>query len=124
LADSTVEPEAALERDFERSADSTVETEVDFEVLPDKVPESITLVCRFIETTAEMSEEFCSFKFRKSFLVTSLPSGVMKFIVNLLYAASAVDCAVDVKMDCETFLESSAERLAAPTVDKETALED
>jgi len=118
-----VESDTPLEVVFESPAEATVERDVDFEVSPDNSSESIVLVCTFSEVTAEMSLEFCSSKFRKSFSVTSLPLGVMMFIVLLLYAASAVDCAVEIRTDCDVFLEVSVDRLVFATVESETALE-
>ena len=79
--DSTFEPEVALETLFDKSVDSMVERLDAFEAWAERLVESLVDAAVFIETMAEISIEFLTSKFKKSFLVYSLPSLPMKFMV-------------------------------------------
>lgn len=84
FVDSTVEPEPALDTLFDRSADSTVDNDVAFEAFFDNPPLSVVEACVFIDTVTEISVDCIPSMARKSFLVTSVPSGKMKFMSVLL----------------------------------------
>lgn len=116
LVDSITEPEAPLDTLFDRFVEATVEEDVDFEAFSDKAVESDSEELSFITTTDEISCEFCSA--RKSTRVTSRPSGVIKLGILSPYALFAIDCAVEISVDCDKARLDSVERFVLVTTER------